>query len=202
MTPWRYGSGVWLVMQRFQAQLIVFSRWHARALRSSSYMFHSESSLTGMVHGICTSISAKLRCHGSLLYTCRYIKWIQQAYRSGGEKAQLLPLLERCTRELEAFPRYRSDHRYLRLWIRYVRQVAPASAATSIPACPAPSVTPCCSLLLLTRLRCLQADSLPEPQDVFTYLRVRVYLRMLPCGCHAAACCTAPLPRCTDSLQM
>jgi Mad3/BUB1 homology region 1 len=55
--------------------------------------------------------------------TCRYIKWVQQAYRSGGEKAQLLPLLERCTRELEAFPRYRSDHRYLRLWIRYVRQV-------------------------------------------------------------------------------
>jgi Mad3/BUB1 homology region 1 len=65
--------------------------------------------------------------------TCRYIKWVQQTYRSGGAKAQLLPLLERCTRELEALPRYRSDHRYLRLWIRYVRRVARLHQPARLP---------------------------------------------------------------------
>lgn len=54
---------------------------------------------------------------------------MQQAYRSGGAKSQLLPLLERCTRELEAFPRYRSDHRYLRLWILYVSHQSPLGLA-------------------------------------------------------------------------
>ncbi len=52
--------------------------------------------------------------------TCRYIKWTQETYRSGGAKAQLVPLLEQCTRELQAIPRYRTDHRYLRIWIQYV----------------------------------------------------------------------------------
>lgn len=50
----------------------------------------------------------------------RYIRWVQEAYRAGGAKAQLVPLLERCTRELESVPHYRNDRRYLRMWIQYV----------------------------------------------------------------------------------
>jgi len=46
----------------------------------------------------------------------------------------LLPLLERCTRELQGEHRYKTDIRYLRLWIKY-------------------------------------ADCLPDPGDVFSFLR-------------------------------
>lgn len=40
---------------------------------------------------------------------------------AGGHRAELLPLLERCTREMQALPQYRADIRYLRVWIQYVR---------------------------------------------------------------------------------
>lgn len=46
----------------------------------------------------------------------------------------MLPLLERCTRELQGEHRYKTDIRYLRLWIKY-------------------------------------ADCLPDPGDVFSFLR-------------------------------
>lgn len=32
---------------------------------------------------------------------CRFIKWTQETFSAGGHKAELLPLLERCTRELQ-----------------------------------------------------------------------------------------------------
>ena len=51
---------------------------------------------------------------------CSYIKWTQDAFKAGGHKAELLPLLERCTRELQSNPRYQKDVRYLRVWIQYV----------------------------------------------------------------------------------
>jgi hypothetical protein len=50
----------------------------------------------------------------------RFIKWTQETFSAGGHKAELLPLLERCTRELQGGGRYASDIRYLRLWIQYV----------------------------------------------------------------------------------
>jgi checkpoint serine/threonine-protein kinase len=31
----------------------------------------------------------------------------------------VLPLLERCTRELQEVPRYKDDARYLRIWVKY-----------------------------------------------------------------------------------
>lgn len=50
----------------------------------------------------------------------RFIKWTRETFNTGGHKAELLPLLERCTRELQAYPRYTDDSRYLRIWIQYV----------------------------------------------------------------------------------
>ena len=56
-------------------------------------------------------------CFGFL---CRLIKWSQDTYKSGGHQAELLPILERCTRELQGIAKYRTDLRYLRVWIQYV----------------------------------------------------------------------------------
>jgi hypothetical protein len=50
----------------------------------------------------------------------RFIKWTQETFQSGGHKGELLPLLERCTRELQTYPAYKNDVRYLRTWIQYV----------------------------------------------------------------------------------
>ena len=61
----------------------------------------------------------------------RLIRWVNETYKSGSH-GQLMPLLERCTRELKAFERYRSDVRYLRIWIQYVRYFeTPAQAQQS-----------------------------------------------------------------------
>ncbi|GAB4819517.1 hypothetical protein N2152v2_006563 [Parachlorella kessleri] len=46
----------------------------------------------------------------------KFIKWTQETFQAGGHKAELLPLLERCTRELQTLPRYKDDIRYLRVW--------------------------------------------------------------------------------------
>ena len=50
----------------------------------------------------------------------RFVKWTQKTYLAGGRQAELLPLLERCTRELRQMPGYDDDIRYLRLWLQYV----------------------------------------------------------------------------------
>ncbi len=50
-----------------------------------------------------------------------YIKWTKDTFVSGGQKSELLPLLERCTREFHGKEEYRDDIRYLRVWIQYVR---------------------------------------------------------------------------------
>ncbi|KAK9786058.1 hypothetical protein WJX73_000032 [Symbiochloris irregularis] len=49
----------------------------------------------------------------------RLIKWTQTTFKSGGHQAQLRPILERCTRELCPIERYKTDSRYLRVWIHY-----------------------------------------------------------------------------------
>lgn len=49
----------------------------------------------------------------------RFIKWTEQTFTSGGRETEVLPLLERCTRELQEVPRYRDDVRYLRIWVKY-----------------------------------------------------------------------------------
>ncbi|WPT13100.1 Putative inactive serine/threonine-protein kinase bub1 [Picochlorum sp. SENEW3] len=48
-----------------------------------------------------------------------YIKWTKDTFVSGGQKSELLPLLERCTREFHGREEYRDDIRYLRVWIQY-----------------------------------------------------------------------------------
>jgi hypothetical protein len=65
---------------------------------------------------------------------CSYIKWTQETFKAGGHKADLLPLLERCTRELQGMACYQNDIRYLRVWVQY-------------------------------------ADCLPDPGDVFRFLK-------------------------------
>ena len=62
--------------------------------------------------------------HKSWHTVCRFIKWTQDTFRSGGHQAELLPLLERCTRELQHIHKYKSDIRYLRIWVQYVRCTA------------------------------------------------------------------------------
>ena len=49
----------------------------------------------------------------------RFIKWTEQTCTAGGRETELLPLLERCTRELQEVPRYKDDARYLRVWVKY-----------------------------------------------------------------------------------
>jgi len=92
----------------------------------------------------------------------RFIKWTQDAFRAGGSKAELLPLLERCTRELQGVERYRDDARYLRVWIQYVRRAVRPPAAAALQPPQRHSVAPRA-----------QADCLPEPRDVFAYLKAR-----------------------------
>jgi len=50
----------------------------------------------------------------------RYIMWVKDAFPSGGTQSELLPLLEACTRTFQTDERYRSDLRYLRVWVQYV----------------------------------------------------------------------------------
>jgi checkpoint serine/threonine-protein kinase len=49
----------------------------------------------------------------------RFIKWTEQTFLAGGRETELLPTLERCTRELQDVPRYKDDARYLRVWVKY-----------------------------------------------------------------------------------
>lgn len=60
---------------------------------------------------------------GCFEFLCRLIKWTQDTYKSGGHQAELLPILERCTRELQGIAKYRTDLRYLRVWIQYVSKL-------------------------------------------------------------------------------
>ncbi|GAQ79054.1 putative Protein kinase [Klebsormidium nitens] len=49
----------------------------------------------------------------------RYIRWIKDSYPSGGIESESLPVLEKCTRTFQRVARYRTDVRYLRVWIQY-----------------------------------------------------------------------------------
>ena len=66
--------------------------------------------------------ASAVRCvpEADKLHAGRFIKQTQDTFKSGGQKAELLPLLERCTRELQSDNRYKKDIRYLRVWIQYV----------------------------------------------------------------------------------
>jgi hypothetical protein len=58
------------------------------------------------------------------LWARRYIRWTLQSYPSGPNHAsQLVPLLEQTTRRFVKDARYKSDIRYLRLWILYSKYI-------------------------------------------------------------------------------
>ena len=55
---------------------------------------------------------------------CAYVKWCIDSFPSGHSPASgLVPLLERATRTFHGSEQYRSDSRYLRLWILYAQHV-------------------------------------------------------------------------------
>ena len=53
----------------------------------------------------------------------RYVKWTLGAYPSAQAtpESQLRPLLERATKAFQSDPRYKSDPRFLKLWLNYIR---------------------------------------------------------------------------------
>ena len=53
----------------------------------------------------------------------RYVKWTLSAYPSAQATpdSQLRPLLERATKAFQSTPHYKSDPRYLKLWLNYIR---------------------------------------------------------------------------------
>lgn len=51
---------------------------------------------------------------------CRLVKWTQESFPTGQQKAELQKVLEQCTSTLMQHEAYHNDARYLRLWIQYV----------------------------------------------------------------------------------
>lgn len=53
----------------------------------------------------------------------RYVKWTLDAYPSAQAtpQSQLLPLLERATKAFQSSSHYKSDPRYLKIWLHYIR---------------------------------------------------------------------------------
>ena len=62
----------------------------------------------------------------------RYVKWTLGAYPSAQatQESQLRPLLERATKAFQSDPRYKSDPRYLKLWLNYIRYFSDAPRET------------------------------------------------------------------------
>ena len=48
-----------------------------------------------------------------------YIRWTKETFSSTGKTSELLPLLEKVTREFHESDKYRDDLRYLKVWIMY-----------------------------------------------------------------------------------
>ncbi|KAL1866908.1 hypothetical protein VTK73DRAFT_4455 [Phialemonium thermophilum] len=64
----------------------------------------------------------------------RYVRWTLDTYPSAQAtpQSQLLPLLERATRAFVGNAQYRSDPRYLKLWLHYIHFFADAPRETFI----------------------------------------------------------------------
>lgn len=62
----------------------------------------------------------------------RYVKWTLNAYPSAQAtpQSQLLPLLERATKEFLSSTHYKNDPRYLKLWLHYIRWFSDAPRET------------------------------------------------------------------------
>ena len=114
---------------------------------------------------------------------------MQESYSAGGHKAELVPLLERCTRELQGVEKYKTDVRYLRVWLQYVSAFLTRTEhlrASSSSRVMQSSTAPCSSTIsgpLIGEQRprldppvlpSTQADCLPEPRDVFNFLKVAI----------------------------
>jgi hypothetical protein len=85
------------------------------------------------------------------------VKWTEDTFATGGSKGDLLKVLEECiVRRVMKQDRYKNDPRCLKLWVTYVSLNL---------ALPRTSIGVTCELP--------QANLLPDPHDVFVYLKVR-----------------------------
>lgn len=50
----------------------------------------------------------------------RCIKWVQEAFPSGGDTSGLILIYEQCVRSFWHSDRYKDDLRYLKVWLEYV----------------------------------------------------------------------------------
>ena len=50
----------------------------------------------------------------------RYIQWVEENYPQGGKEGDLLTILEKCLEKLKDSTQYRSDHRLLDIYLRYL----------------------------------------------------------------------------------
>ncbi len=89
------------------------------------------------------NLACLLPTYAPLSASNRFIKWTQETFAAGGHKAELLPLLERCTRELQADGRYAGDVRYLRVWVQYV-SFGPSCPSATFPARSQSCILPAC----------------------------------------------------------
>lgn len=95
------------------------------ATKATMYWNHGKSrSQRQPSCGICRPCEGPTRLlTDAVLNGRRYIKWMQE-YGVGGGKADLLKVLEACTKELQKHSRYNNDVRCLRVWIQYVSAAA------------------------------------------------------------------------------
>jgi hypothetical protein len=113
-----------LPASRQQVQLTHVSSFHLYLMHAVFESTHTVSK-TGryeakIMHDDCKRMFTSNAMNEMMALKYRYIKWTQATFKAGGHKAELMPLLERCTRQLQQQDRYKKDSRYLRLWIQYV----------------------------------------------------------------------------------
>lgn len=53
----------------------------------------------------------------------QFVQWTLKAYGENDSESGLVELLEEATREFKKDPLYKTDLRYLKLWVLYARQV-------------------------------------------------------------------------------
>ena len=99
---------------------------------------------------------ASLRDHTLNSGWPRLVKWTEDTFATGGSKGDLLKVLEECMmRRVTKQEQYKNDPRCLKLWMTYVSAQLGSPRIRRHLTCSTP-----------------QANLLPDPHDVFVYLKV------------------------------
>jgi len=51
---------------------------------------------------------------------CRFIHWTEQNFPKGGREGNVVSLIKQCAKLFKDDERYRSDDRYINIWIKFV----------------------------------------------------------------------------------